>query len=174
MNIKELFDDIEKDAKDYNQKFFVKLTDKIFGDSLCGYRPWHTVTHPWIILIYVKDHIKWAWQRVFVGHDERVVWSVDYYLAEKIPQWLRELKVKKQGTPMMVYGANNFNKFNWDNFPGTDETADRKYNAILDTIIEGFELYANEKDEFYENKDKEQKFNDAMTLFVKYFGTFWD
>lgn len=33
----------------------------------------------------IKLEIKWAWQRVFRGYDDRIYWGFDYHLTKIIP-----------------------------------------------------------------------------------------
>jgi len=76
-------------------------------------------------LLDTKDSIclpiKWAWQRLTRGWDDRVIWSIDYYLSEMMPAWLRRLKRVQHGYPCQ--------------FEGKPE----KWDEVLDTIIDGFE-----------------------------------
>ncbi len=69
--------------------------------------------------------IKWAWQRLTRGWDDRVVWAIDIYLARMLPIWLQALKKDKMGVP-----ANLCTK--------SVEDGERVWNDILDTIINGF------------------------------------
>ena len=64
--------------------------------------------------------VKWAWQRLTRGWDDRIIWSIDYYLARMLPIWLSCLKEVQHGYP--------------DQFEDS-----RKWNEILDVIIGGFE-----------------------------------
>jgi hypothetical protein len=158
----------------YNTKLSNWL-DKVFPNGIADYRPIHSLTHPWIIFEHICNEIKWAWQRVFNGYDERVVWSIDWYLAEKIPLWMQELKIEKHGLPMKI-----FKDEDWvDNNP-TDEAHDKRkieYDAILDEISEGFTCYTKLETLKYnspEYLEYEKKFNRAFDLFREWFGTFWD
>lgn len=63
--------------------------------------------------------LRWAWQRVYRGWDDRVIWNLDWYLAKMLPIWLRQLKAQKHGVPMGLDSAG------WD--------------AVLDDVIAGFE-----------------------------------
>jgi hypothetical protein len=147
--------------------------DKQFpNESLCGYRASYTLTHPWIFIKEGTSQIRWAWQRVFVGYDERVIWSIDLYLAKMIPLWLKELKDGKHGCPMIC-----FRDCELSSVDGTSEKSQKRarkeYENILANIIEGFEAYEKSNGDFFFDKKKEKLFKNAMSLFVEYFGTFW-
>src|SRR5271157_6140443 len=43
--------------------------------------------------------VKYAYQRVVRGWDDRAVWSIDYWLDDKMPAMLRKLKEDKHGIP---------------------------------------------------------------------------
>jgi hypothetical protein len=130
--------------------------------------------HPLEIFDNIFRQIHWAWQRVFRGWDDRVIWSIDVHLCEIIPVWIRELKNQKQGIPGRLFGDNNYNpnSKNYHTFPGTDETAIMKYNAILDIIIEGFEIL--KKDYFDRSEEDQKKIHLAFKFLEEYFETLWD
>src|SRR5271157_4693879 len=48
-------------------------------------RIWNAPGNAW-------DEVRFAWQRVFRGWDDRAVWSIDYWLDAKMPDMLRRLK----------------------------------------------------------------------------------
>lgn len=64
--------------------------------------------------------IKWAWQRLYRGWDDRVIWGIDIYLAKMIPIWLHRLKEIQHGYPAQFEGPEE-----WD--------------EVLAIIIDGFE-----------------------------------
>ncbi len=71
------------------------------------------------------DRIRWAWQRLTRGWDDRVIWSIDIHLARVIPIWLQALKEDKMGVP-----SNLCTK--------SVEDGEEIWDDILDTIIKGF------------------------------------
>ena len=82
----------------------------------------------------VKNEIKWAYQRVFRGWDDRVIWSIDYHLAANIPLWLEELK-KDQSCPTSIapegVDVSSFAEEDWD-------TRKEEWTRIIDSMIDGF------------------------------------
>src|SRR5579871_6411506 len=51
----------------------------------------------------VYREVKFAYQRVVRGWDDRAVWSIDYWLDDKMPAMLRKLKEDKHGVPMTMF-----------------------------------------------------------------------
>jgi hypothetical protein len=83
----------------------------------------------------VKNEIKWAYQRVFRGWDDRVIWSIDWYLAEYLPVWLEELKNSKHGCPMiMVPEGDDSTEYTDDDWNIVKEN----WNKTIDIMIDGF------------------------------------
>lgn len=164
----EFFLDLEK-RKD-------NIFDKIFPHGIFDMRASYILLRPWEIAEEIWHRIKWAWQRVYKGWDNRVVWSIDAHLARMIPIWIRKLKEDKCGVPMMMFQESDCNsEDNWSISEEVTNKRNEEYNAILDEIAEGFEAYLERgswSDE--ENELLTQKFNRGMELFVKYFETFWD
>ncbi len=73
--------------------------------------------------------LRWAIQRVFRGWDDRVIWSIDMYLARMMPVWLRQLKSQKHGVPPLVFHGDDVDL----------EESEKLWEEILDEMIEGFE-----------------------------------
>ena len=154
------------------------ILDRIFPDGIFTYRAQYILLRPWKIVEEICDRIKWAWQRVFRGWDDRVVWSIDHYLTEMIPVWLTKLKEDKTGVPVMCFEESDLNDVSGCNNAAMDR-AEQKYDNILDQIIEGFQTYQKMEDDciWKNNPEYEElykKFENGMKLFTEYFGTFWD
>lgn len=101
----------------------------------------------------VYRKIKWAYQRVARGWDDRVVWSVDSWLDDIMPAILRQLKKEKHGTPMQVFPTGPRYKLK-DGNPNklAEKIAIRRWEKILDQIIAGFEASKRIKDHDYEDE----------------------
>jgi len=158
---------VDLDAEYRKQRVRVFL-DKIFPDGIADYAAHYTLSHPWVVFGYVADHIHWAWQRVFRGWDDRVIWSIDWYLARKLSAWLRQLKVLKHGVPMFCFEDMS------DNSPNALEKATIKWNAEIDTMIVGFEaaIRITEHEDTYD--EDMAKFTAGMRSFTEYFFDLWD
>lgn len=91
----------------------------------------HYLTHPWLFFDGLWDNLRWAWQRVFKGYDERIAWSIDWYLVDAMPLWIDELieDIKVLGgIPTEIYED-----------CGCDEVkAEEEWVRILDEIKSGF------------------------------------
>ena len=124
----------------------------------------------------IQDQIKWAVQRVQNGSDERISWSIDYYLNENMPKWLTALKPvegKIQGIPVAMYPECNGTKYSNED----DLNARNKWSEILDIIIAGFEAAKQIEDKWVqESEDNElwKAFNFGMDNFKKYYFCLWD
>lgn len=99
------------------------------------------------------NHIKWAWQRVTRGYDDRLFWSMDEYLDPIIRAGLTHIRKEGLGYP------NGLTKAKW--------------NKILDTMIAGFQpepniMTSKEWKKWVKNKQK------ALTLFALYYNQLWD
>lgn len=127
---------------------------------------WYDLTNP----------IKWAWQRVFRGWDDRAVWGVDAYLAELMPQLLRKLKEDKQGIPISFF-VDPFE----DITPEAEAAAQANWGAVLDEMIAGFEAAERHINANY-RRDIPNGFIDtdevltarALSLLKEYFFDLWD
>jgi hypothetical protein len=122
-----------------------KLDNWWNNTSMFGYRTGYTITHPWNIYKGIRNEIKWAWQRVFRGYDNRIIWSLDYYLSEMLPVWLRELKQEKAGIPTVCFEEDDWDNDKCEYKKGAIERACNKWDDILDGMIEGFEAHKKQK-----------------------------
>ena len=124
----------------------------------------------------IKSNLKWAWQRLSRGWDNRAIWSIDVYLAELIPQLVRRLKEVTHGVPGSMFEPEDWDaKANiWKD--GKVEAATAKWNAILDEIAEGFEEYYTLSVEGDGTIDawESEKFKRAFDLLRQYFSNLWD
>lgn len=147
--------------------------------GIFGMRTSYVLSHPWKIIEEFFREIKWAYQRIFRGWDDRVIWSIDYYLSEVIPQWMDTLKKEKRGIPIEMFNPDDWDKKNSCYKDGTEDIASEKWDKILEDIRNGF--LANKKihdDDLWTNKPEYDKlndvFNEGFDLFKKYFGNLWN
>jgi hypothetical protein len=141
-----------------------------------GYKFSYVIRHPLIILGLCIDEIKYAWQRVFKGYDERISWELDWYLAKMIPLWISDIRhAKVPGVPTSF-----FDKYPHDenyNYSEDDEKkAFEEWNSILIEIENGFKDYLKlDETDFHdpERKNMEKRFNRAFDLFRQYFSDLW-
>lgn len=99
--------------------------------------------------------IKWAWQRVYYGYDDRVYFSLTWHLVHYMPKWIRDYQ--SFSTKPDEY---------WDN-----------RNKELQEIIDGFEAAERILALNYNDKKKEQElkriFNRGMDRFRDTFFSLW-
>jgi predicted secreted protein len=159
----------EEDSK----KNFRNWINNKFPNGYADYNVYYVLFHPWVVIEYWIRHIKYAWQRVFNKYDERVTWSIDWYLTEMLPKWIRELKQNNHGVPMSMFdGMEHDENYNYSEEDG--EIATKKWDNILDNIIEGFEAGRKIQEFDEDNEEMIKKFNDGFDLFKKYFFNLWD
>ena len=97
-------------------------------------------------------------QRMTRGFDDSETWNLDITIAKFIFPRLKAFKECNHGFPSSL--------------------TEKKWNKILDEMIEGFELYCK-KDEWEfeqdlnERNDKFAKVNKSLKLFSKYFYNLW-
>jgi hypothetical protein len=75
-----------------------------------------------------RDQMKWAWQRVFRGWDDRAAWSYNGWFLRYTPEILEEMKKNLHGYP-----GNFVDTFGQDG-------AFEAWKQVLTDMIEGFEL----------------------------------
>ena len=94
-----------------------------------------------------------AYQRVTRGWDDRAVWSIDYWLDDKMPAMLRKLKEDKHGVPMSVFPTDA--EYVDEHGNPTDaamEIASARWDEVLDKMIAGFEASRRVKEGIYEEE----------------------
>jgi len=163
--VDEMFADLQAS---YKESRVSAAIDKIFPNGLAGYAPHYTLSHPWVAAVCVANCVRWAWQRVFRGWDDRVIWSIDWYLARRLPAWLRRLKRLKHGIPMFCFEDMS------DDSPSAMEKATVKWNAEIDTMVAGFEaaIRITEYEDTY--VEDMAMFKSGMRSFTKHFFDLWD
>jgi hypothetical protein len=132
--------------------------DLFFGPP----KPWYIRTYRFI-RCWVKRGLrvpfrtyyacKYAWQRVTRGWDDRILWSVDYWLSDKMPKILKHFKENLHSTPCWCFEGLPTEPDNEYNH--TDEAykvAEKRWDEILDRMIEGWEASARILDGLYEKE----------------------
>jgi len=149
--------------------------------GLADYRGSYALTHPWVIVEYGFRQLKYGWQRLFNGYDERIPWSIDYYLDRMLPLWIERLKETKQGVPMCMFKDEDFipDSPNSEMVEGALEKREAEFDAILQQIADGFRMHTRILDyEFEYGSDEEREarqiFNTAFYLFMKHYESLWD
>lgn len=171
-------DSWENYRKEWEEKHpFLVWFDNLFKPHSFGiYAPHVIFTKPIMVLSQITDQILWAWQRVFRGWDDRVLWGIDYYLAKMIPIWVAELKHDCCGIPSQIFEEGDITK-NGHISNHTISVRKMEYYAILDRIISGFAGYEQMME--YGNSEKLQEkleldFKTGFELFKDWFSTLGD
>ncbi len=114
----------------------------------------------------MKYEIKWAWQRVFRGFDDRWYWNLDINLSWIIPKCVRHIKKYGMGCPGKLYDKKRKNNECY------------KWKEILEKIAKGFEAVEKiQNNHFWKGRKFEKldkQYKEGMRLFVKYFRNLWD
>jgi hypothetical protein len=92
-----------------------------------------------------------AYQRVTRGWDDRAIWSIDYWLDDKMPAMLRKLKQDKHGIPMDMFDGLPMNDEGYHSEPEM-KIAEALWDNVLDTMIAGFEASQRIKEGLYEDE----------------------
>jgi len=135
-----------------------------------GYNWKYLIAHPWKIAGYCWAEIRFAWQRVFRGWDDRAVWSIDYYLAKLIPELVLELKENKIGYPARLLPDDIGDDWSEEQ----SKKAKEKWDSVLDEIAEGFQYYSDSICDWGDQKEIDEKLKASMDLLAEYFGALWN
>ena len=142
------------------------------------FRFWYHAHHMIEFVTYEVPHeIKWAWQRVFRGWDDRVVWSIDTHITDYMPTWLEQLKRDKMGIPLDMFVPEDFEEDG-----NTKEEAEgpalERWISVLDQMIEGFKaaqlLQEYDYSDDFEYDNLNRSFQRGMKLFTENFFNLWD
>lgn len=151
------------------------IDGKMFSPKgLFGYRPSYVLLRPHIMLREIFSHVKWAFQRVYRGWDDRVVWSFDLWLSEIAPPIL--LKIFESGiTPSKYF-------IDAKDFPNSstaeeDEKARKLWGIEIHKMIAGFLAHSKFSSWEYNGKDEadtlERITMEGMESFKDNFTALW-
>lgn len=123
------------------------------------YNTKYMLLHPWNFVSDIYYSLKWAWQRVHRGWDDRVPWSIDYYLCRIMPDIINELIEHQIGNPIGL----------------TEEEWDEILIKIRDGFIAGYDImevnYDYKSPDGYKKLSK--KVDEGLKLFTEYFFSLW-
>src|SRR3990167_9910633 len=114
-----------KKNKKWEVKFhpeFLKSAERLFSDNLRYLIP--RKLSDW------KYEIKWAWQRVFKGYDDRVTWDLHAYLSDYVPKILREMQSFVHGYPSTPFKKKK---------QKGDIKSVKEWKEVLEKIAKGFD-----------------------------------
>ena len=91
-----------------------------------------------------KFEIKWAWQRVFRGYDDRLTWDLHSYISDYLPKLIREMKKMAHGYPSSHTGKSEIKNI-------------KQWKEILEKIAKGFDAAKKIENTDYMKKIKLKK-----------------
>lgn len=160
--------------KNYSDNIF----DSLFPSGLFGYSLRYIFLRPHIIIKEIGLRIKWAYQRVVRGWDDRAVWSIDVWLSEMLPPMIHKLRTGKNGVPF-IFLPDYVDGKEFSNYQ--IEISSRIYLEQLKMLAKGIEDIGKISDpvpdgvDFKEEHERRQKnFEETMRLFTKLMFTLWD
>lgn len=110
---------------------FWKSVNKLFSNNLYYLIP--RKLNDW------RYEIKWAWQRVFRGYDDRITWDLHYYISEYLPKIIRIMKDNVHGHPASIIE----DKSKWE------VKSVKDWKNVLEKIANGFDAARKiENDEY--------------------------
>lgn len=133
----------------------------------------------------IKNEIEWAWQRVFRGYDDRMIWSLNSYLDTYIPKIIRKMIKIVHGYPANPFCESEIK--NIEQWKEILEKIAKGFDAIRK--IDNYEFMKNTEEKYTEgifkgmHKKKTDKkeynrlyneFEKGIELFKKYFLNLWD
>ena len=116
------------------------------------------------------DKVKWAYQRLTRGWDDRAVWDMDYYISDLIVQLTKKLKDEGVGFPSSMIEGDPMGELTKEE----EKKYHEKWQGVLDSIIEGFEEYSQVRNCMMHPDYKMVKFEKGFKLFKKHFSSLWD
>ena len=105
----------------------------------------------------IRTFFQYAIQKLYRGYADYEVWAFDTVLAEFAIPRLKRLKLIKHGIPISIWAEGK-----------PEKQAVAEWNAILDKIILGLDLFVNDWGWEYDD-EKIKQVNEGLDLFRKYF-----
>lgn len=117
--------------------------------AICRFWSYHWLCNPRQVWFSAKC----AYQRLVRGWDDRVPWSVDWWMNGIMPDILRKLKKDTHGIPSSMFeGLETKPDESWNYTEGAYVIAQKRWDDILDKIIAGFEANQRAKEGLYEKE----------------------
>ena len=111
------------------------------------------LTHPWEIVSWIWDEIRWFVQRGLYGYADSDWWSLDWYLLRWLPSALRKL-------------ANGYG------YPA--DLTDTEWNKMLLKAADGLDKGRDYLDNPWDYDNVPIEFDNAMDFIHKWFWHLWD
>jgi len=153
-------------------------------ERLFSYKPWFFIPR------ITKDtwhQIKWAWQRIFRGYDDRITWGLNGYLSEFMPKIIKTMIESLHGTPMNEETEEGMTIKEWKGilekialgFEAADKLNDNKYMKKVKLKEPRKDIFGEDSYDDYVFDQKiydnlNDQFDYGMKLFHKYYFHLWD
>lgn len=112
----------------------------------------------------IYNQIKWAYQRVFRGHDDRAYWNLDFYLASIALPVLKDYKDNK-------YGLMFNHEYDGDDPMNEGYHSEESQRELFDQMIFAMNAIVNELP--HENLEQREQIREGCRLFGEYFQALW-
>lgn len=175
---------------------FIKVAPEVYDDV--GLVGWGYVLDSWWTTICTPfRHIKWFFQRVFRGWDNRNLWALDCSIVKwLLPQLIAFRNLPPHGHPCDLKCMEDWLyiidkmiwSFKWILADSEDKYADEiGYSEMMDLFNKAYNLDMDNNKTFLQVKDEqiknryesmkeelEDKYQEGMNLFYEYFRNLWD
>jgi hypothetical protein len=112
--------------------------------------------------------VKYAWQRVFRGYDDRAYWSLDSYITNIAVPSLTNLRRNGHGLPSNPKTGKTYTQKQWDAKLGKMITAFELIQADYDCTLDHDGWRKKEWESYH------KKVNDGLREFAEHFRSLWD
>ena len=126
----------------------------------------------WLADTWVSPVCNWIYEkrrrRVKIRVDYWDTWNLDHTLALIIIPCLKQLKREKHGTPGTDVEDGP------EEFKEEKDFSSKRWEWILDEMIWSFENIVDEDNHLIWNKETEERVQNGLRLFGKYYRSLWD
>ena len=144
------------------------------------YKLMHILFHPFMNIKEVYLHIKWAFQRVYRGWDDRAAYGIDFFLAKIVPELIEGMKKYGNSYPKDLTPDEWIDVLNEisDGFKAAHRLQNDDFPAWNDLTPEDWEKDMQPKefwDRLQEQQDEAIKtFYEGLDKFAEHFFNLWD
>jgi len=132
----------------------------------------------------ILREVKWGYQRLVRGWDDRVLWSIDIWLDNIMIQVLSEFKKLDKGVPQSCINPRFIFESNGSVSKEGLNKGEKLWNEIIGKMIEGFEMSqvitgnANmdilEKYKDLSDTELSKMHNEKMSIFIENYHSLWN
>lgn len=127
VTLDELWEDLERK---HNRNAYTRWA---YNHSLFGYNMTYYLPRIWRLPMEARYPIRWAWQRLVRGWDDRAIFAFDSWVMRHAVEVLPYIQEWPGYPPLPEFG------YDWNNEDNNDEDAIRgRWIAELQDIIDGF------------------------------------